>query len=98
MGMPLLDELNDKQVRIAIDRLNSDASREKAGSDIVKAATCVYCSRVFPMQPQDFSRAVVHSLKTVCHREKCRREHTKAGRTSFAEVRKLMRKVDKSKS
>ena len=95
MGMKILDELNDKQVSIAIERLNSDASREKAGSDIVKAATCVYCSRIFPMQPQDYSRAVVHALKMVCHREKCRREHTKAGRATFASVNAAVRKLTK---
>lgn len=86
---------NDREVQAAIERLNKDASREKAGSDIVKAATCEYCGRIFAMQPQDYSRAEVHGLKTVCHRADCRRKHTKAGRTSFAEIRRQVRVLNK---
>lgn len=71
---------NDKEVRDAIERLNNDDSREKAGSKIVEEATCQYCGHLFAMQPQDFSRAKVHKLKTVCHRADCRREHGKASR------------------
>jgi len=86
---------SDQEVTDAVERLNNDPSREKAGSRIMECPRCAYCDHVFPMQPQDFSRAEVHGLKKVCHRATCRREHTKAGRTSFAEVRcQIQRGID----
>jgi len=86
---------NDKEVQAAIKRLNQDASREKAGANIVEEASCEYCDHLFAMQPQDFSRANVHGLKKVCHRADCRRKHTKASRTSFAETRRQVRILNK---